>query len=200
MRGGTLGVSPPRHSAGFRGGYARVDAHGFHTVAIDRRSCGTRNRRLSARGNDVSSGGTPDETCKSTAPLARWNNPAEWRGVPAGTIATGGTRGEPPMHSNQRNAPVWGCGFTPKPAYQSPSLEPINLRSAAEWRCGFTTKPPTALGWARRLRRGKADWTNREASLPPQGARGAPESTHAYQQLRLLPPITMRRVPSSGTG
>ena len=41
-------------------------------------------------------------------------------------------------------------------------------------------KPPTAPFRARRLRRGKADWTNRGARLPPKGVRarwGAPEST-----------------------
>ena len=35
----------------------------------------------------------------------------------------------------------------------------------------FTSKPPTAPEGARRKRRGKADWTNREARLPPQGVR-----------------------------
>ena len=32
-------------------------------------------------------------------------------------------------------------------------------------------KAADAPGGARRLRRGKADWTNRETSLPPQGVR-----------------------------
>ena len=100
--------------------------------------------------NDVSSGGTPDETCNPPRLWRAGCNPAEWRGVPVGTIASGETRGTPPMHSNQRNAPVWGCGFTPTHAYQT-LLSRLNhnvrriikISCGSGWLHGEGFEPPT---------------------------------------------------------
>ena len=58
--------------------------------------------------NDVSSGKTPDDTCNPPRRRRAGYNPAEWRGVPAGTIATGETRGAPPTHANHVTPPNGG--------------------------------------------------------------------------------------------
>ena len=131
-RAATLGVSSHRHSAAFRGLSRTRGCPRVAPVAIDRRSYGTRNRRLTARIID----------------RAEWRagyNPAEWRGVPVGTIATGETRGQPPTPTHRGKCPTAPAG-------------------AHRLRCGKGTWPA-----AQRLPAGRATNGVGGEATPPNG-------------------------------
>ena len=86
---------------------ARGVAHGFHPwLSIDVPD-GTRNRRLAAREGMFHLAFRQMKLVIHRAFGALDITPPGWRGVPAGTIATGGTRGQPHT-STHRGTPPYG--------------------------------------------------------------------------------------------
>ena len=63
--------------------------------------------------NDVSSGGTPDETCNPPRLWRAGYNPAEMAGCSRRDDSHGWNPWDTTPAYSPRNAPVWGCGLTP---------------------------------------------------------------------------------------
>ena len=103
-----VGVSPHRHSAAFPELSRTRGCPRVPPVAKDRRSYGTRNRRLAAHKGMFHLAERQMKLVIHRAIGALDVTPPGWRGVPAGTIATGETRGRPPPHTHHGTPPNGG--------------------------------------------------------------------------------------------
>ena len=165
-RGATLGAHPPRTRRG-----SVVGIHGWLSPRVSPGEKLTPPRWLKVRRGraarqHVSSGSMPDETHPCSRRMARL-----YASLLGGSTFFSPRQGRGVDHARRltterRRMAVWISANACQP------------------------KPPTAPGGARRLRRGKADWTNREACLPRrgEGARGAPESTTLVTTHHCTPP------------
>ena len=123
--GATLGVSPHPHSGALPDLPRTRGCPRVSPVAIDRRSCGTRNRRLTAHERMYHLAESQMILCN---PSRLWRAGYKPRRM-AGCSRRDDSHGWNPWDTTHaylpRNAPVWGCGLTPRVAALMTSLAPI---------------------------------------------------------------------------
>ena len=124
-RRASLGVSPHPHSGALPDLPRTRGCPRVSPVAIDRRSCGTRNRRLTAHERMYHLAECQMILCNPSRLWRAGYKPRRMAGCSRRDDSHGWNPWDTTYAYPPRNAPAWGCGLTPRVAALMPSLAPI---------------------------------------------------------------------------